>query len=81
MLSPLCNDLQLSPCKGFCATLLFAHAAGELQNPKVWKELTRAGRKQDIKDIYLDTEVDRRVEKNEMYFYKISYGKASTSIN
>lgn len=75
MPSPVHNDLQLSLSKGFCAALIFAHAAVGLQNPKVWKELTGAGRKRQMKEMYLDTEVHRRVEKNKMCFYKMSYRK------
>lgn len=81
MLSFLCNDdLQFSPCKDFCAALMFARAAVGLQNPKVWKEVTKAGRTQ-VKKVYLNIEVHKIIEKNKTSFYKISYGKASTSLN
>lgn len=84
MLSLFHNDLQLFSCKAFCAEQIFATwqiAAVGLHNPKVWKELTRAGGKQEMEDVYLNREVHRRVEKNKMGFYQISYRKASMSIN
>lgn len=53
MLSLLHNDLQLFSCKDFCAEQISASwqiAAVGLQNPKVWKELARAGRKQEMEE-------------------------------
>lgn len=84
MLSLLHNDLQLFSCKDFCAEQIFASwqiAAVGLQNPKVWKELARAGRKQEMEEVYLNREVHGRVEKNKVGFYQTSYRKTSMSIN
>lgn len=83
MLSLLHNDLHLFFCTDFCAVQIFARwqtAAVGLQNSKVWKELTRAGKKQEMK-VYLNSKVHRRVEKNKMGFCQISYRKARMSIN
>lgn len=71
MLSLLHNDLQLLSCKDFCVVQIFARwqiAAVGLQNSKVQKELTRAGKKQEMEEVYLNSKVNRRVEENKMGF-------------
>lgn len=71
MLSLLHNDLQLFSCEDFCVIEIFARwqiAAVGLQNSKVQKKLTRAGKKQEREEVYLNSKVHRRVEKNKMGF-------------
>lgn len=42
---------------------------GNSKNSKDQKELTRAGKKQEMEEVYLNSKVHRRVEKNKMGFF------------